>query len=432
MYTIEYANQAIGNLPIAFVCIMRVLMYGWEFPPHNSGGLGTACFGLVKNLVEQGVDVRFVLPRKYPTQECGAKIIYADESNPLNGEQAEGFASGYINEERLRFLKGEYPELQYGPSLYDEVLRYAALSPLVALQNQPDVIHAHDWLCYPAGIAAKRVTGAPLVIHVHATEIDRTGRYDESNPIVQIERRGMYEADRILVVSEYTKNIIVNNYGVDPDKVDVVYNGVEQKSETVIEPHEERFDDYRLQAADWKVVLFVGRLTLQKGPDYFLEAAKRVLEHRPKTLFVMTGSGDMERQIIDRAAYLGIGDKVLFTGFKRGKELGRLYKSADLFVMPSVSEPYGIVPLEALMNGTPVLLSKQSGVSEVIQNALKADFWDINSMSNQIISCLEHGSLRQTLSEEGGREARMQVWSKVAARCIIVYKKLVKTLSRAS
>ncbi len=414
---------------------MRVLMYGWEFPPHNSGGLGVACYGLAKSLVEDGIDLTFVLPRKYPVANTGAKMVYADEATPLSGYQAEGFASGYINEDRLRFLKGKYPELQYGPSLYDEVLRYAALSPLVALRHNPDVIHAHDWLCYPAGIAAKRATGAPLVLHVHATEFDRSG-FDKENPINEIERRGMYEADRILTVSEYTKNIIVNHYGVDPNKVEVVYNGtdvhyddsskVENVDGSSVENNVKKFKD-----AGWNIVLFVGRLTLQKGPDYFLKAAKRVLEYKPKTLFVMVGSGDMEKQIIDSSAYDGISDKIVFTGFLRGEELDRVYTSADLMVMPSVSEPFGLVPLEALMKDTPVLVSKQSGVSEVLKNALKVDFWDVDEMANKILSALEYPTLREVLKAEGKKDARAQVWSRVAERCIIVYKRLIKTLSRA-
>ena len=416
---------------------MRVLMYGWEFPPHNSGGLGVACYGLAKSLVDVGIDLTFVLPRKYPVANTGAKMVYADEASPLSGYQAEGFASGYINEDRLRFLKGKYPELQYGPSLYDEVLRYAALSPLVALRHMPDVIHAHDWLCYPAGIAAKRATGAPLVLHVHATEYDRSG-FDKENPINNIERRAMYEADRILTVSEYTKNIIVDRYGVDPNKVDVVYNGTDihyddksnnkkrNEGKNDIEDNVAKFKE-----AGWNIVLFVGRLTLQKGPDYFLKAAKKVLEYKPKTLFVMVGSGDMERQIIDSSAYDGISDRIVFTGFLRGAELDKVYASADLMVMPSVSEPFGLVPLEALMKGTPVLVSKQSGVSEVLKNALKVDFWDVDEMANKILSAIEYPTLREVLKTEGKKDARAQIWSKVAERCIIVYKRLVKTLSRA-
>ncbi len=402
-------------------------MYGWEFPPHNSGGLGVACYGLAKSLADEGVDLRFVLPRKYPTFNVGAKMIYADESAPLDGVHAEHFASGYLNEERLKFLKGQYPELQYGPSLYDEVLKYAALSPLVALRNQPDVIHVHDWLCYPAGIAAKRITGAPLVAHVHATEFDRAG-FDSQNPINEIERRGLHEADRILTVSQYTKNIIVDHYGVNPDKVDVVYNGVNFEDSVDVKTVEN--DMRKIKNAGWNVVLFVGRFTMQKGPDYFLESAKKVLEYKPNTLFVMVGSGDMERQIIDRAAYLGIGDKVIFTGFARGADLERLYAVSDLMVMPSVSEPFGLVPLEALLKGTPVIVSKQSGVSEVLNSALKVDFWDTEEIANKILSVLEHKSLKETLESEGGKEARAQVWKKVAERCMMVYKKLVKKVTK--
>jgi len=406
-------------------------MYGWEFPPHFSGGLGIACYGLVKALVDEGVDLHYVLPRKFPVVDSGARIIFADESKPLTGKEAETFNSGYMNEDRLRFLKGKYPELQYGPSLYDEVLRYAALSPIIALQNQPDVIHAHDWLCYPAGIAAKRATGAPLIVHVHATEVDRTGRFDESNPITEIERRGFHEADRIFAVSQYTKKIVVDYYGVDPNKIEVVYNGVDPEGTCILSSEEkENVDVAKLKKAGWNIVLFVGRLTVQKGPDYFLEAAKKVLEFKPKTLFVINGSGDMGKQIIDRAAYLGIGDKVIFTGFKKDKELGWLYKAADLMVMPSVSEPFGLVPLESLLNDTPVLISKQSGVSEVLKNALKTDFWDINDMTNKIVSALEHFSLRDTLQQEGEKEARSQIWSRVAKRCMIVYKKVLSKVSK--
>ena len=403
-------------------------MYGWEFPPHNSGGLGVACYGLTRALVAEGAEVRFVLPRKYPVSDSGATVIFADEANPLTAEQASKFASGYITEDQLTFLRGQYPQLQYGPSLYDEVLRYAALAPLVALQYPADVIHMHDWLCYPAGIAAKEVTGTPLVAHVHATEFDRTGHGSINKSVYDIERRGMHAADKIMAVSEYTKNLIVTHYGIDPSKVEVVHNGIDADDSAVGSATEAEMK--RLKEAGWGVVLFVGRITLQKGPDYFLEAAKRVLMHRPNTLFVISGSGDMAKQIIERSAYMGIGDKVLFTGFLREKELARLYGCADLLVMPSVSEPFGIVPLESLLNDTPVLISKQSGVAEVIKHSLKTDFWDTEEMANKIISVLDNPSLRDTLRHEGGREARAQAWKRVAQRCMMVYEKLARSLSR--
>jgi glycogen(starch) synthase len=402
-------------------------MYGWEFPPHNSGGLGIACYGLARALVGEGADVRFVLPRRYPVKESGARMIFADEANPLDATQALGFASGYITEDQLRFLRGQYPELQYGPSLFDEVLRYAALAPLVALQEEVDVIHMHDWLCFPAGMAAKRVTGVPLVAHVHATEFDRTGFGSVNQAVYEIEKRGMQEADVVVAVSEYTKNIIIEHYGIDPRKIQVLHNGIDADDSAVASTVEA--DMKRLRGAGWGVVLFVGRITLQKGPDYFLEAARKVLAHRPNTLFVISGSGDMAKQVIDRAAYLGISDRVLFTGFLRNAELARLYRTADLVVMPSVSEPFGIVPLESLLNGTPVLISKQSGVGEVLSNSLKTDFWDVDDMVNKIVSALDHPSLRETLLHEGGRQARSQVWRRVAARCMMIYTKLTRALS---
>ncbi len=405
-------------------------MYGWEFPPSNSGGLGVACYGLTRGLVAEGADVRFVLPRKFPVLPSGAKIVFADEANPLDSLQARQFNSGYLTQEQLNFLRGQYPELRYGPSLFDEVLRYAALAPLVALQYPADVIHVHDWLCYPAGIAAKKVTGLPLVAHVHATEFDRTGFGSVNQAVYDVERRGMHEADRIIAVSEYTKRVIVAHYGISPDKVDVVHNGIDPDDTAVSSATEAEMK--RLKDSGWGVVLFVGRLTLQKGPDYFLNAARKVITHRPNTLFVISGSGDMAKQIIDRSAELGIGDKVLFTGFLREKELARLYGAADLVVMPSVSEPFGIVPLESLLNGTPVLISKQSGVAEVIRNALKTDFWDTDEMANKMVSVLDNPSLKETLATEGMREARGQVWRRVAERCMMVYKKLTESLSRTN
>lgn len=410
-------------------------MYGWEFPPHNSGGLGVACYGLTRALVGEGHDVTFVLPRKFEVAQTGARMVFADEANPLDEVQARAYASGYVTEESLAFLRGEYPELQYGPTLFDEVLRYAARSPLIALRERPDVIHVHDWLSFPAGVAAKRILGVPLIAHVHATEFDRTGFGSVNQNVYDVERRGMYEADRIIAVSEYTKSVIVDRYGIDPAKVDVVHNGIDSDDGVVRAKEDERSSTERvvdeLRTQGWGVVLFVGRLTLQKGPDYFLEMARKVLSHRPKTLFVVSGSGDMGKQMIDRAAYLGVGDKVLFTGFLRNQELAHLYAKADLLVMPSVSEPFGIVPLEALLNGTPVLVSKQSGVSEVVKNALKVDFWDVRAMADQVIAVLDHRSLRGTLAEGGAREARGQVWRRAAQACGMIYEKAVAVWARA-
>ena len=411
----------IGNLNIFY---MRVLMYGWEFPPANSGGLGVACYGLSRGLVQEGADVVFVLPRRCPVAQNGAKVVFADtHRKELTEEQTRLLLSGYASASHTDFLRRstENPAL-YGASLFDEVLRYATRSASVALREGADVIHAHDWLSYLAGIEAKKALGVPLVAHVHATEFDRTGFGVPDQRVYDIERAGMHMADMVVAVSEYTKRVIVEKYGVSPDKVMVLHNGIDADDSAVASATES--DMKRLKSAGWGVVLFVGRLTIQKGPDYFLETARKVLAHRPKTLFVVSGSGDMARQMIDTSAYHGIGDKVLYTGFLRGGELARLYKTADIVVMPSVSEPFGIVPLEALLNGAPVLISKQSGVAEVIPNALKADFWDVDDMAHKIISVLEYPALRQTLLRNGDQDARRQVWRKVARNCILLYEKV--------
>jgi glycosyltransferase involved in cell wall biosynthesis len=408
---------------------MRVLMFGWEFPPANSGGLGVACFGLTRGLVQEGVDVCFVLPRRCPVAQNGARIVFADtQRDLLSEEQTRILFSGYASLSQTDFLqRSNVKGVEYGPSLFDEVLRYSLRSAYVALREGADVIHVHDWLSYPAGMAAKEALGVPFVAHVHATEFDRTGFGTPDMRVYEIEKAGMDAADMVLAVSEYTKRIIVEKYGVDPKKVMVLHNGCDADDSAVASATES--DMRRLKSSGWGVVLFVGRITIQKGPDYFISAAKKVLEHRPRTLFVVSGSGDMAQQMIDTAAYHGIGDKVLFTGFLRGQELARLYKTADLVVMPSVSEPFGIVPLEALLNGSPVLISKQSGVSEVIPNALTVDFWDVDDMAHKIISVLEYPALKNTLIEYGGGDAKRQVWRKVAHECMLLYEKVVRFIS---
>jgi glycosyltransferase involved in cell wall biosynthesis len=408
---------------------MRILMYGWEFPPANSGGLGVACYGLSRGLVQEGAEVTFVLPRRCPVAQNGAKVVFADTvRDVLTDEQTRLLLSGYATtKEQTDFLERSRTRgATYGASLFDEVLRYAAHSTDVALREGADIIHAHDWLSYPAGMAAQKALGVPFIAHVHATEFDRTGFGIPDQRVYEIERAGMHAADMVVAVSAYTKRIVVEKYGVDPQKVMVLHNGIDADDTAVASAAES--DMKRLKAAGWGVVLFVGRLTIQKGPDYFLAAAKKVLEHRPKTLFVVSGSGDMARQMIDTSAYHGLGDKVLYTGFLRGKELARLYKTADLVVMPSVSEPFGIVPLEALLNGAPVLISKQSGVAEVVPNALKADFWDVDDMAHKIISVLDYPALKDTLLSNGARDAQRQVWRKVARHCMMIYERVKSML----
>jgi glycosyltransferase involved in cell wall biosynthesis len=397
---------------------MKVLMFGWEFPPYNSGGLGTACYGLTKGLANQGIDVTFVIPR---APDCAnaehVKLLVANNLKNVRVKVVNSALVAYIGSEDYKEMLKSIPSKEgrdiYGKNLFDEVYRYSQKARLIAQNEEFDVIHAHDWLTYRAGIEAKRVSGKPLVIHVHATEFDRTGGNGVHQYVYDVEREGMLAADKIIAVSNFTKNKIVQHYGVNPEKIEVVHNAVE-------------FNDYNeeiefgIKKKD-RVVLFLGRITLQKGPDYFLYAAKKVLELEKNVLFIIAGSGDMEAFIIEKAAELGIADKVLFTGFLRGKEIDRAYRMADLYVMPSVSEPFGITPLEAMRNGTPVIISKQSGVSEVITHCLKVDFWDVNELASKIIGVLWYNEVGQSLKENGLKEVRKFDWNEPSRRCIGVY-----------
>ncbi len=284
-----------------------------------------------------------------------------------------------------------------------------------------DVIHAHDWLTYPAGIALARVTGRPLVVHVHSTEFDRSGEH-VNQAVYNIERRGMHAAVRVITVSMLTRNICANRYSVPVGKCDVVYNGVDLDPKAAGVTTIGRRD---------RIVLYFGRITMQKGPEYFVQAAKRVLERFEDVKFVVAGSGDQAQRMIALAAELGIGHKVLFTGFLRGKDIPRVFSMADLYVMPSVSEPFGIAPLEALGHRVPVLISRQSGVSEVLVNALKVDFWDVDDMANKIVAVLKYPPLRRTLVDHGFDEVRGITWDGAATRCVEVYRSALEAVGAA-
>jgi glycogen synthase len=303
----------------------------------------------------------------------------------------------------------------YGSDLMGDAQRYALLCVALASQLQFDVIHAHDWLTYPAGMAVRAMTGKPLVVQVHATEFDRSGEHINQQ-VYDIERAGVHGADRVIAVSQLTKNILTSRYGVEPEKVDVVYNGVMQDDQP--EP------DARIEKHD-KIVLFLGRITMQKGPEYFIRAAKRVLEKIPNAKFVVAGSGDGAIRMINEAAELGIGQKVLFTGFLRGRDVKRIFDLASCYVMPSVSEPFGIAALEAMHHDTPVIISKQSGVSEVLTHALKVDFWDTDEMANKIVAVLKYPPLSQTLREHGGLEVRGLTWDGASEKCVKTYARAI-------
>ncbi|RMD67127.1 glycosyltransferase family 1 protein [Candidatus Pacearchaeota archaeon] len=394
---------------------MRVLMFGWEFPPYNSGGLGTACKGLAKALAKKGAKIFFVMPRKVDVDADYLEFIFADKSKhfvvnslltPYSSVQS--YAERYIEEKTSNSL--------YGQDLFEEIERYARVAESIASSVDFDVIHAHDWMTFKAACRAKKVSKKKLVVHVHATEFDRTGGNGFNAKVYEIEKQGLEEADKVIAVSNYTKRKIIEVYGIPEEKICVAHNGVEFENVCLERAH-------KLKEKN-KIVLFVGRLTLQKGPDYFIYAAKKVLELKPNTIFLVAGSGDMECFLINKVAEMGIADRVLFTGFLRGRELSRAYAMADVYVMPSVSEPFGISPLEALTHQTPVLISKQSGVSEVLRHCLKADFWDIDEIANKIIAMLSFPELGDCMLENSQEELPKITWEKTAEKCMEVYSSL--------
>ncbi|MBU1259978.1 MAG: glycosyltransferase family 4 protein [Planctomycetes bacterium] len=430
-------------------------MLGWEFPPFISGGLGTACYGLTKAMSKLGLEITFVLPRAIRMENSSTCVKVRTPADVNNGKTEwevceqelrnikfkaidsalKPYASAETyrheieemirNKQKLCGMGGgiagidEFEaQAHYSGDMYTEVHRYAASAVKLAMQEGFDVIHAHDWMTYPAAMAVAAVSGKPLVVHVHSTEFDRSGE-NVNQMIYDIERAGMHAASKVIAVSYLTRNIILARYGVSGDKVEVVYNGIERNGNGL---NFGRIDINK----DEKIVLFLGRITMQKGPEYFLGAAKKVLEVMDNVKFVMAGSGDMMRKTIELAAELGIGSKILFTGFLRGEDVRKVYERADLYVMPSVSEPFGIAPLEALNHDVPVLISKQSGVSEVLTHVLKADFWDVNEIANKIVAVLKYPPLQITLREHGNFEVRKLRWEDAAERCRQIYLQLIE------
>lgn len=423
---------------------MHVLMFGWEFPPHITGGLGTACFGLTKGLVNLGVEVIFVVPKAYgdETHE-GFRLLNASDVTMdfMENEHQEFWQRikymeigsnliPYVGEEEFNDLieKDEH-HLQeqtisvfsrkftftgkYGKNLMQEVSRYALIASSLASQHDYDLIHAHDWLTYPAGIAAKHISGKPLVIHVHATEFDRSG--ENVNPSVfEIEKKGMEEADRIITVSNLTRQIVIEKYGIDPAKVFTVHNAVEPSDRPELTDVQKHVKE--------KVVTFLGRVTYQKGPDYFVEAAHKVLKRDRNVRFVMAGSGDLLNRMVRRIAKLKMGTRFHFTGFLSGQEVDTMFAMSDVYVMPSVSEPFGISPLEAMRSNVPVVISKQSGVSEVLKHAIKVDFWDIDAMADAIYGILHYQGLQKMFARYGKEEVDSLKWENAAFNILEVYK----------
>lgn len=400
----------------------NVLMFGWEFPPFNSGGLGVACQGLTRALCEDDVAVTFVLPRRLELSAHNMNFLFADNSQ-ISVREVNSLLTPYITSSSYQYLRRRIQDPNYSHTLFEEVDRYTEKAALIADEAPHDLIHAHDWLTFGAGMEASRISKKPFIAHVHSTEFDRTGGHGLNQHVYDLERHGLEKADAVIAVSGFTKDILMREYGIQENKIHVVHNAIDPNLYSFDVDSSEEF--VQLKYKGLKIVLFVGRITLQKGPEYFVQVAKRVLPYEPKTLFVMAGAGDMEHNVMEMAAQYRISDKLLFTGFLRDRELSKMYKASDLFMMTSVSEPFGITALEAVIHGTPLLVSKQTGVSEVIGNALKTDFWDIDEMANQVIASLRYPSLRQTLSQNAAAEVKHLNWKKVADKCVSIYRKVL-------
>lgn len=472
---------------------MKVLMFGWEFPPHISGGLGTACFGLTQSLIEQNVKVLFVVPRlcdeqlkshdflinaseviaskRFARRSRRGNVLQKDISSSLTGSDLRGSRGSRQAKKALTYVEipstlKPYHHAQgdtrqpttltewnhpistrellenislyerslepvltataqtaeetlafsgtYGNNLMEEVRRYADVASVIANEHSFDAIHAHDWMTFPAGIAVKQKTGKPLIIHIHSTEFDRAGDCINED-VYRIELQGMRAADRIITVSNWTKEMVMSRYYIPEKKIKVIYNGIRPKQP----PAEFAFPDIGSH-----FVTFLGRITRQKGPGYFVEAAAKVLEEFPRAHFIVAGAGDLLPQIIERVAQLNMSANFHFTGFLSGPQVDQIWTLTDVYVMPSVSEPFGIAPLEAIQGGVPVILSKQSGVSEVMPHAIKVDFWNVTALAAAICSVLRYESLSQVLQKNSKAYIRHLTWDKAARDVKALYHEL--------
>lgn len=442
---------------------MKVLMLGWEYPPHISGGLGTACQGLTQALSEQGVQITFVVPRLYGGESSThMRLVGLHPTGSAKASDAVHLADArqtqmltiaipaalkpYLSPNSYLEVVSELrahtqnqadlnnpPVAQpygltntnrinpYAGDLFAEVIRYSENVLQVVAHESFDLVHAHDWMTFQAGIVAARALRVPLIVHVHSLEYDRSGH--NVNPHIHaIEHAGLWQADRVIAVSSYTRRIIREQHEIPLDKVVVVHNGLTFSSEP--DGTAERAGRLDKSTTE-KTVLFLGRITFQKGPDYFVEAATRVLRYMPEVTFVMAGSGDMLPQVQRRVRELGLEARFEFPGFLQGSDVARMFRKADLYVMPSVSEPFGISPLEAMVHGTPVIISKQSGVAEVLRHALKVDFWDVEELANLMLAALKYPELRSDMVAMGQNEVRRIQWSDAAAKVIQIYRDLL-------
>jgi glycogen synthase len=447
---------------------MKVLMFGWEFPPHISGGLGTACHGLTHSLFDEGVKVLFVVPRLFgdeknkditlinasrvnlPAEKIAPTFSTTRSKNIIvkEGQEMTTFevssslmpyqSSHVYHESSILNWNYAIPKVDertsenqettesktthtfsggYGPNLLLEVKKYAEVASQIAQQNSFDIIHAHDWSTFPAGIIAKQISGKPLVVHIHATEFDRAGE-NVNREVYNIEYAGLQQADRVIAVSQWTRDILVKKYQVSAKKIEVVHNGIVPQAKAVA-PAKTLLGSH--------IVTFLGRVTYQKGPLYFVDAAKRVLREFPEVRFVVAGSGDLLPQMIERVAQLKMSAHFHFTGFLKKDDIERLWSLSNVYVMPSVSEPFGITPLEAIQSGVPVIVSRQSGVAEVMPHAIKIDFWNTHSLASAICSVLRYGSLATALTQNGREEVKQMTWGKAARKINKLYHEVTTT-----
>ncbi len=418
---------------------MRALMFGWEFPPHILGGLGTASYGLTRGMAMQAdMDLVFVIPKPYGDEDqsflkiigaCNTPVVWRDVSwehlesrfgsymNPqdfynMRGHIYADFRYLYTNDLGCIEFSGRYPD-----NLMEEINNYSICAGVIARTEHYDIIHSHDWLTYSAGIHAKNVSGKPLVIHVHATDFDRS-RGNVNPQVYSIEKNGMDHADHIICVSNLTRETVINKYHQDPRKVSTIHNAVEPVSKQIEEIEPERHTHQ-------KIVTFLGRITMQKGPEYFVEAASRVLQKTSNVRFVMAGSGDMMEAMISLVAKRGIADKFHFPGFLKGNQVYRMLKSSDVYIMPSVSEPFGISPLEAMQVGVPSIISKQSGCAEILNYAIKTDYWDIDAMADAIYSIISNPAMYEFLKIQGKKEVDEIKWEYAGQKVRAIYDRLL-------
>ncbi|HKM45125.1 MAG TPA: glycosyltransferase family 4 protein [Dysgonamonadaceae bacterium] len=419
---------------------MKALMFGWEFPPHILGGLGTASYGLTRGMAMQGdMDITFVMPKPWGDEDqsflkiIGANntpIVWRDVSMETVNSKLGKFMDpqayfklrdsiyadfNYIHTNDLGCIEfsGKYPD-----NLLEEINNYSIVAGVVARAYDFDIIHSHDWLTYPAGLHSKAITGKPLILHVHATDFDRSR--GNVNPVVyNIEKNGMDHADHIICVSNLTRKTVIEKYHQDPSKVTTVHNAVEPLSPEILAIE-------RITEVPEKVVTFLGRITMQKGPEYFVDAATQVLKNSNHIRFVMAGSGDMMNKMIRLVADRGISDKFHFTGFLQGKQVYEMLKSSDVYVMPSVSEPFGISPLEAMQCGVPSIISYQSGCAEILKNVIKTDYWDVDGMADAIYSICTYEAMEEFLSVEGKKEVDEIKWEYAGQKVRDIYNRYVQ------